>query len=98
MKSLSPRHDFETISVRITGRVQGVGFRIAAVRRAHMLGVTGWVRNAADGAVEALLQGSVDAVDQMLSWLHQGPPGARVAEVTHEQQFVERRYDRFEQQ
>lgn len=98
MKSLTSQHDVETLLVRITGRVQGVGFRAAAVRQAHLMKVTGWVRNANDGSVEALLQGSPDQVDRMLSWLHVGPPGARVADVTHERDFTERHFDRFEQQ
>lgn len=97
MKKLYRDSRVETLEVRITGRVQGVGFRIAAVRHAHMLGVTGWVRNADDGAVEALLQGPHDHIDRMLSWLHVGPPGARVLEVESQVAFTERHFDRFEQ-
>lgn len=97
MKKLHQTENVETIRVRVTGRVQGVGFRAAAVRQAHMLGVTGWVRNDADGSVEALLQGGHDLVDRMLSWLHMGPPGANVAEVDHAEEQTERRFDRFEQ-
>jgi acylphosphatase len=98
MKRLPPNHNAETIRIRITGRVQGIGFRAAAVRQAHLLQVTGWVRNATDGSVEALLQGTHDQVDRMLSWLHQGPRGARVDELTTERDFTDRRFDRFEQQ
>lgn len=87
----------ETLYVRITGRVQGVGFRAAAVRHAHMLGVCGWVQNHADGSVQALLQGSVEQIDRMLSWLHKGPPTALVKEVHHETSVVVKRYARFEQ-
>src|SRR3546814_17582989 len=83
MKKLYKDSHAETIGVTITGRVQGVGFRAAAVRQAHLLGVRGWVRNLEDGSVQALLQGPHDHVDRMLSWLHTGPPGARVAEVNH---------------
>lgn len=83
--------------VRITGRVQGVGFRIATVRHAHMLGITGWVRNAPDGSVDALLQGPHDQIDRMLSWLHVGPPGARVAQVESAEENTQRYFDRFEQ-
>ncbi len=83
--------------MRITGRVQGVGFRAAAVRQAHLLGVTGWVRNAADGSVEALIQGEPEQVDQMLSWLHRGPPSAKVAEVKHNPNDTERYFDNFQQ-
>lgn len=97
MKSLVRDHVLETLAVRITGRVQGVGFRAAAVRQAHMLGVTGWVRNDPDGSVQTLLQGPHDQIDRMLSWLLVGPPGARVDEVDSHAQDTERRYDRYEQ-
>ncbi len=98
MQNLPLDHVVETLSVRITGRVQGVGFRAAAVRQAHRLKVTGWVRNLEDGSVEALLQGDIDQVDRMLSWLDTGPPGARVTDVTNQQVFTERHFDRFQQQ
>jgi acylphosphatase len=97
MKKLTKDHQLETIMVKITGRVQGVGFRVAAVRHAHLLGITGWVRNAPDGSVDALLQGSHDQVDRMLSWLHVGPPSARVTQVESAEELTERYFDRFEQ-
>ena len=98
MKKLQQPGSVETIRVRISGRVQGVGFRAAAVRHAHLLSVTGWVRNLDDGSVEALLQGPHDQVDRMLSWLHSGPPGSRVSEVSHQEELTERFFDRFELQ
>lgn len=67
--------------IRVSGRVQGVGFRAALRDEARRLGVTGWVRNRADGTVEALAQGAPDAVDAIVSWAHRGPPGAGVAQV-----------------
>lgn len=97
MKHLPSSHAFETLSVLIEGKVQGVGFRAAAVRQAHGLKLGGWVRNLSDGRVEALLQGPHTEVDQMLSWLLQGPPGARVSGVQHQEIQTERHYDRFEQ-
>lgn len=96
MKWLNNDHSFETLIVRVSGRVQGVGYRAATVRRAHQLGVRGWVRNLDNGMVEALVQGSPDQIDHMLSWFQTGPPAARVSQVTHEQQSVVRRFDRFE--
>ncbi|MCU1437944.1 MAG: acylphosphatase [Naasia sp.] len=65
----------------VSGHVQGVGFRWSAMRQAGRLGVTGWVRNRADGRVEAHVEGNADAVDAMLAWLHTGPSGARVDTV-----------------
>ncbi len=97
MKKLPPETSVETLAVRITGKVQGVGYRISAVRQAHSLGVSGWVRNLEDGSVEALLQGPHDRIDQMLSWLHIGPPQARVEQVSAQEVQEERCYDRFEQ-
>ncbi|MGP3534632.1 acylphosphatase [Microbacterium sp. RD1] len=69
------------VHVRVRGRVQGVGYRYTAQARADELGLTGWVRNRADGTVEAEIEGSGDAVDAALAFLHEGPPGARVDEV-----------------
>lgn len=68
-------------AVTVRGRVQGVGFRWSCAREAERLGVAGWVRNRADGAVEAELTGPPDAVDVLLDWLRTGPPGAAVAGV-----------------
>lgn len=70
-----------TIRLRITGRVQGVGYRDALRREAERLGVTGWVRNLTDGSVEAVVQGSADAVRALQRWAHAGPDLARVERV-----------------
>ncbi len=67
--------------VLISGRVQGVGYRYSTRLQARRLLLKGWVRNLGDGRVEAVFQGSEDAVAQMLRWCHQGPPAARVSEV-----------------
>ena len=68
------------ISVRMTisGRVQGVGYRDSLRLVAQALDVTGWVRNLANGDVEAVIQGDEDAVDRIVAWCHNGPPGANV--------------------
>ncbi|MGF1605724.1 MAG: acylphosphatase [Rhodothalassiaceae bacterium] len=71
----------KTVSVRITGRVQGVSFRAWTEARAGELGVSGWVRNRSDGAVEALFCGPENAVDQLLAACRTGPPLARVDDV-----------------
>ncbi len=65
----------------IRGRVQGVGFRHYAREIARREGVAGWVRNQADGCVEALVEGESDAVARVERALHQGPRGARVEAV-----------------
>jgi acylphosphatase len=71
-----------SIVVRISGRVQGVGFRDWTQRTAAGLGLSGWVRNLASGEVEALLSGPPEAVDRMLAAVRHGPRLARVDDVT----------------
>lgn len=70
-----------TVRVLIRGRVQGVGYRDWTQGRARTLGLAGWVRNRADGTVEALLSGPAAEVAQMLKDVQQGPPLARVSAV-----------------
>jgi acylphosphatase len=70
-----------TCHLRIHGRVQGVGFRHYMTREARKRGVAGWVRNRTDGTVEAIVQGSRDAVDGLIAWTRRGPPSAHVTAV-----------------
>jgi len=65
----------------ITGRVQGVGFRMYMERTARELGINGWVRNRRDGSVEAVVSGAPDAVDKIVEWSRRGPRAAVVANV-----------------
>ncbi len=69
------------LRLTIRGRVQGVWFREATRQEAERLGVRGWVRNCADGSVEAALEGEPSAVRELERWCHDGPPAARVTEV-----------------
>lgn len=69
------------VSVRVTGRVQGVAFRWHTEERARELGVTGWVRNEVDGSVLLHAEGDDDAVAALVAWCHHGPPSARVEHV-----------------
>lgn len=74
----------ESIQARrfiVRGRVQGVGFRWFVEREAHLLGVAGWVRNNADGAVEVLAQGTREQLSALTARLQQGPRAARVDQV-----------------
>lgn len=88
----------QTIRLRISGRVQGVGFRDALRSEAVRLGLTGWVRNLAGGGVEALAQGDPAAVAALLGWARRGPAAARVERVESGPPAAEhaRPYARFE--
>ncbi|MEX2468646.1 MAG: acylphosphatase [Pseudohongiellaceae bacterium] len=71
----------QAVSGRVSGVVQGVFFRASTRDRALALGLRGWVRNTADGAVEVMLVGTGDALAEMRAWLHEGPPRASVSRV-----------------
>lgn len=70
------------VYIKIKGRVQGIGFRRFAVREAKRIGgISGWVRNEADGSVEILMSGEENKIDEMLLSCHQGPALSRVDSV-----------------
>jgi acylphosphatase len=68
--------------VIVRGRVQGVAFRAATQAQAVRMGVGGWVRNLADGSVEAAIEGTPDAVAALVAFCGRGPRFAVVREVT----------------
>jgi acylphosphatase len=68
----------------ITGRVQGIWFRGSMAQAAQQLGVTGWVRNRADGSVEAMVAGTAEQVAMIMNWARRGPPNAAVEHVAVE--------------
>jgi acylphosphatase len=70
-----------SVRLTITGRVQGVGYRMWAERAAARLGTRGWVRNRADGSVELLATGSGEAVNALIEACRQGPRAAVVTDV-----------------
>lgn len=65
----------------VRGRVQGVFFRACTRERARAHGVTGWVRNRADGTVEAVLEGPGEAVERVIRFMRTGPPRAEVSDL-----------------
>lgn len=84
-----------TVHLSITGRVHGVGYRESLRLVADALGVTGWVRNCADGSVEATLQGEEQAVEGVIAWCHNGPPNASVQYVNTSLLTAEKHYPLF---
>lgn len=68
--------------VFVSGQVQGVFYRSETQNTADKLGIEGWVRNLADGRVEAVFEGEKTAIEAMVNWCHQGSPAAQVNEVT----------------
>lgn len=75
--------------VLVSGRVQGVFFRDSTREKAQALGLSGWVRNLPDGTVEAAFEGDEDRVAEMVSWCGDGPPEARVENVSAEDEEPE---------
>jgi acylphosphatase len=67
--------------VVVRGHVQGVFFRDSARQRAASRGVAGWIRNNADGTVEAVFEGPLEAVERLVDYCREGPRGARVTAV-----------------
>ena len=84
------------LHIKVTGRVQGVCFRMYTCMEANRLGVTGWVRNCDDGSVELVAEGESDAVDALAAWCRHGPPSARVNAVTATEGPAGGRYNGFD--
>lgn len=85
----------QQIHAIIRGRVQGVGFRQSTVQRANQLGVSGWVRNNRDGTVEVTAQGQTAQLEQLVTFLRQGPPAARVEDIDVKWQAPQQSFDGF---
>jgi acylphosphatase len=81
---------------RVTGRVQGVGFRVFVLRAAEAEGVGGWVRNTPDGDVEGVAEGEREALDRFERTLQRGPANARVDHLAMEDVEPSRLGGRFE--
>jgi len=83
------------VHVVVEGGVQGVGYRYTMRMVAREAGVVGWVRNRRDGTVEAEFEGPEQQVDEVLTWMSEGPPGASVtgARVTEVSPLGETAFD-----
>ena len=82
----------KTMHCFVSGRVQGVCFRMETREQAQLFGLTGWVRNLPDGRVEVLASGAETQLKQLHDWLKQGPDMARVTDLKTE----EIEYQKFE--
>lgn len=89
-------HTKQRLSARITGRVQGVGFRNFTRMRARQLGVAGWVRNEKDGSVRLEAEGPQGALEELLDAVKEGPRMARVEDVTADWDDATEEFDVFQ--
>jgi len=81
--------------VFVRGRVQGVSFRYYTTQQAGQHGVGGWVRNLADGRVEAVFEGEETDVEHMVRWCQHGPPAAQVDDIDVQWSESEGKFDGF---
>ncbi|MBU8848027.1 MAG: acylphosphatase [Desulfobacterales bacterium] len=84
------------IKVIVSGRVQGVFYRVHTKDTADRLGIKGYVKNLADGSVEAVFQGEQPVVTQMIEWCHKGPAAAKVEHVLAEKAESASNFETFE--
>jgi len=88
--------NIKTLQIRVIGSVQGVFFRDYTRRTAQKLEITGWVKNCPDGSVELLASGTIEQLDTLISWLHQGSPNAVVQKVITKEISPEKTYRFFD--
>lgn len=78
-----------TVHLIVKGKVQGVFYRANTKKKADEYGITGWVQNTTDDAVEIVASGSQNNLDQFLDWCKQGPSRAKVTDVIREERDEE---------
>jgi len=78
------RMSMQTIQLKISGKVQGVFYRVSARDMASNLGIKGWVKNLKDGSVLILAEGTESALAKFRTWCWQGPPGSKVEDIEEE--------------
>ncbi len=86
----------QRLNVIVFGRVQGVGFRFFVLQQAVALGLSGWVRNLADGMVEVLAEGDSVSLQELLAALHEGPDAAYVRDVKYHYSIATGEFNRFD--
>ncbi len=85
----------KALHIKISGRVQMVGFRYAALELAKELDLTGWVKNVQDGTVEILAIGDEKNLKKLLGWAHSGPTGAHVEDVEYRWEEIKDKFNNF---
>lgn len=85
----------ETKRLIVHGRVQGVGYRYGMLAVAKHVQISGWVRNRSDGTVEAIVQGTTEAIEKILDWARRGPSGAAVSRVEIHEDTEQQIYEGF---
>lgn len=83
------------VSIAITGKVQGVGFRYCTIEKALELGLTGLVKNYEKNKVLIEVEGPVDQIQPFLKWCHRGPEGAKIEKVDYQSSEELQNYDDF---
>lgn len=78
----------KSFTIRVTGKVQGVGFRFYTHKKANEIGVNGFVKNMHDGSVYIEVEGDVAKVDEFILWVHHGPEWARINKVSLQEKPV----------
>ena len=73
--------EMKRLHAKVTGRVQGVGFRYFVLNSANQLGLTGWARNRRDGSVEVIAEGELDSLKQLVGALRKGPTSSIVRDL-----------------
>lgn len=89
MPDISPQQQQTRAHVFVSGRVQGVGFRMSTYDVANYFGLNGWVRNLPDGRVEAVFEGDKDVVEKMIRWCHKGTSASVIKDVAVEYEALE---------
>ena len=84
------------VSIRVSGRVQGVCFRAYAQKRAIDFGLSGYVKNMPDNSVYMEAEGADEDVDKLVEWARQGPPAARVTDIQVNFSNYLRKFEGFE--
>lgn len=84
------------LHIKIYGRIQGVGFRFSAEKKARELSLSGWVRNCDDGCVETEVEGESSAVEEYMEWCWKGPISAKVEKMEEDWISAEGKFKKFE--